>query len=166
MRIVFYLLWMLLLGILQPTLGRGIDLWGVAPNFFLCFVVIMSFCRGKMEGAIVGAVAGLVYDLLIGRLIGVHGLLYFYVGFGAGYLSEEFFSGAKSLAIAIVIAVATIVVAFLYYLVRTMAFGDADFTIAIFRTALPEVMINCIVGLLMAPLLRGSMKLCRMKEVL
>ena len=60
MRIIFYVIWLLLLAVFQPTLARGIELWGIAPNLFLCFVVMAGFFRGKYEGAVCGMVFGLV----------------------------------------------------------------------------------------------------------
>ncbi|MBO5364758.1 MAG: rod shape-determining protein MreD, partial [Clostridia bacterium] len=62
MQILFYLIWLMLLTVLQSTVARGIDIWGIAPNLFLSFVVLAGFSRGRMEGAICGAVFGLVYD--------------------------------------------------------------------------------------------------------
>ena len=40
MRVVFYIIWLLILAVFQPTLARGIAVCSIAPNLFLCFVVL------------------------------------------------------------------------------------------------------------------------------
>lgn len=165
MRIVFYAVWLVILAVFQPTLARGIEIWGIAPNLFLCFVVMAGFLRGKFEGAICGMVFGLVYDLLIGRMIGVSSLIYLYLGLGAGILSEHFFSGGKRLAASATIAVGTLAAALVYYLARLMAAGDVGFVTALVRIALPEAVYNAGIGFLLAFPMQGLMKLMRIRRV-
>ncbi len=165
MRILFYAIWLILLMIFQPTLARGIDVWGIAPNLFLCFVVMMGFLRGKQEGAICGIVFGLFYDMLIGRLVGVNSLCYLYLGFGAGALSESFFSGGKRIAGVVYIAIGTIAAAIIYYLAQLMTGGNIGFATAIFRTALPEAMYNALIGIILPLPMVWLMKLLRIDRI-
>lgn len=165
MQIVFYLIWLFLLTVLQPTLARGLELWGIAPNLFLCFVVMMGFFRGKMEGGVCGIVFGMMYDFLIGRMIGVNSLLYLYLGFGAGMLSERFFSARKRMAAMIATIVATVLAAIVYYCSRLIVHGDIGFVVAIFRIALPEAIYNAVACFLLSFPMAWSMKLMRMKRI-
>ncbi len=165
MQIIFYLIWLLLLAILQPTLARGIELWGIAPNLILSFVIIAGFFRGKTEGAICGIIFGLLYDLLIGRMIGVNSLCYLYLGYGSGILSERFFSGRKRVAVMLVSAVATILAGLFYYFARLAIHGDVGFVAAFFRIALPESLYNSGMSFLMCFPVVGMMKLMRMKQI-
>ena len=165
MQILFYLIWLMLLTVLQSTVARGIDIWGIAPNLFLSFVVLAGFSRGRMEGAICGAVFGLVYDILIGRMIGVNSLCYLYLGFAAGVLSERFFSGQKRVAAVLASVVGTILSALVYYFARLAVHGDIGFLMAIFRIGIPEAIYNgCICFLLSFPV-AGLMKLMRIKKI-
>lgn len=165
MQILFYIIWLCLLTVLQPTLGRGIEIWGIAPNLFLCFVVLAGFLRGKTEGAICGCIFGLIYDILIGRMIGVNSLIYLYIGFGSGMLSEHFFGGGKGLTAAIVTVAATIVSAIVYYFARRIIYGDIGFLVACFRIAFPESIYNLVVCFLLNYPVAGLMKLMRMKKI-
>ncbi len=165
MRIVFYLIWVLLLTVLQPTLARGMELWGIAPNLFLCFVVLMGFFRGKMEGAVCGIVFGLMYDILIGRMIGVNSLTYLYIGFGSGVLSERFFSDMKRIAAAITMVIATLLAALVYYFARLMVHGDIGFLVAFFRISFPEAIYNAVACFLVSFPVVGTMKLKRMDRI-
>ncbi len=165
LKIVFYAVWLLILAIMQPTLGRGIEVFSVAPNFFLCFVVIIALFRGKKEGGIVGLIFGLVYDMLIGRLVGVNALIYFYLGFGSGILGEHFFSGEKRLAGMGTIAIATVLSAFVYYIAQTVSGIDTAFSVMVIRIGLIEAVYNAVIGLIMIFPVTGTMKLTRMKRI-
>lgn len=164
MRVVFYLLWLMLLSVFQPTLARGIEICGIAPNLFLCFVIMIGFYRGHLEGAICGAVFGLVYDLLVGRLIGVSSLLYLYAGLGAGILGAQFFSGGKQLAGSIGTVAATLLTGLLYFLIRKATGSDMGFVTAFFRISLPEAVYNGVVSFLLAFPMRGTMKMLRRRQ--
>ncbi len=165
MRVVFYLFWMLLLTIFQPTLARGIALWGIAPNLFLCFVVMIGFFRGTTEGAICGAIFGLAYDILVGRMIGVSGLIYLYLGVGAGILGTRFFSGEKQLANFLGTIAASLVAGLVYYLARKAVGAHMGFGTAMFRIGLIEAIYNGVVGFLLAKPVRLSMKLLGIKQI-
>ena len=118
-----------------------------------------------MDGAICGAVFGLFYDMLIGRMIGVNAICYFYLGFCAGILSENFFSGGKNLATAISTFVGTVLAALIYYLARFIAFGDVSFTTSIFRIGLLEGIYNAVCVIIIKFPILGLMKLFRMKKI-
>lgn len=165
MQVIFYFIWLCLLTTLQPTLGRGIEIWGIAPNLFLCFIVLVGFFRGKTEGAICGCLFGLVYDILIGRMIGVNSLIYLYIGFGAGVLSEHLFGGSKRITASVATMVATLLSAVVYYFARRFLDGDISFWIAFFRVSFPEAIYNLVVCFLLSYPVVGMMKLLRIKKI-
>ncbi len=165
MQMVFYLIWLLLLTVLQSTVAREIDLWGIAPNFILCFVVLAGYSRGKIQGAIVGGIFGLVYDILIGRMIGVNSLCYFYIGFASGVFSERFFSGGKRLASVLTTIVATIFSALVYYFARLAVHGDIGFFTAVFRIGFPEAIYNGVMSFCLSFPMMGLMKLMHLKRI-
>ena len=161
MKILFYLLWMILLSILQPTFARNIAVWGIAPNLFLCFVILVGCFRGAFEGAVCGMIFGLVYDLLVGRMVGVSSLIYLYLGLGAGLLGAGFFSNGKQLAGCVGAITGTLVAGLVYYVSHTATGSDIGFVAAIFRISLLEAVYNGVLGFLMAYPLRLSMRMIR-----
>ncbi len=165
LKFVFYIVWILILAVLQPTLGRGIEIFSIAPNMFLCFIIISALFRGKFEGGICGAVFGLVYDMLIGKLIGVNCLIYFYLGFGAGLLGEHFFSGTKRLSGMGTIFIGTLVAGVLYYIANLMVGMEIGFLTAVFRITLVEAVYNTIFGLILYFPIMGTMKLMRINKI-
>ena len=165
MRVLFYLIWLILLTVLQPTLARDIEIFRIAPNLFLCFVIMTSFFRGKTEGAICGLIFGLVYDLLIGRMIGVNCISYLYVGFGAGWLSEQFFSGGKRIGGVIGIFCGTLLAAIIYYFTRLSMYHDIRFVTAFFRIGILEAIYNSVIGFLLSFPILWLMKPFRMEKI-
>lgn len=162
MKVLFYLIWYVLLGILQPTLARGIAICAITPNLFLCFAVVCGFYRGKYEGAVCGALSGLVYDLLIGRLIGVNCLIYLYVGFLSGVLSQHYISGIKRTACAVFAAISTLATGLVYYAAYKIAYTDISFATAFFRITLPEAVYNIFISLCLSYPIVRTMKLMKM----
>lgn len=165
MRILFYIIWLLLLTVFQPTLARGIAIFSVAPNLFICFVVMCGFFRGKYEAGICGAVFGLVYDLLVGRLIGISCISFLYIGFGAGLLSEHFVSSGKRFAGVLAAAAATVVFGLIYYAVNNIVYGNISFVTAFFRITVPEAVYNGIMGFVLSFPMLWSMKLMKMERI-
>lgn len=165
MRILFYLLWLMLLAVLQPTLGSGIAVFSIAPNLFYAFIVLIGLYRGKTEGAVCGIVFGLVYDILIGRLIGVSSLCGLYLGFGAGILGQHFFSGAKRIAAMGAIAVGTVLASMVYAAAILMTGGSVPFWTAMLRIAVPEGVYSGLIGWLLSFPMVASMKLFKMKQI-
>ena len=164
MRILFYAIWLLILAVFQPTLARGIEICGIAPNLFLCFVIMCGFSRGKYEASVCGIIFGLAYDLLVGRIIGVSSLIYLYLGFGSGILSERFASSSKRVAGALSAAIGTILAAMVYFLANRFVY-DVSFVTAVFRIAFPEAIYNATVSFLLTFPMFGMMKLMRINRI-
>ncbi len=165
MRVIWYMVWLLLLTLLEPTLICELTVWGIAPNLFLCFVVIAGFYRGIHEGGICGIVFGLVYDLLIGRMIGVHAILYLYLGVCAGILGTRFFGGGKRIAIGATAGAGTLLCAIIYYFVRKAVHGDISFVTAVFRIGLIEAVYQIPVAFLLSFPAAKTMKWMKVKQI-
>ncbi len=165
MKYLYYALWLILLTLLQPTLICNLELFGIAPNLFLCFVVIAGFYRGVYEGGICGMVFGLVYDILLGEMIGINAMLYLYLGVGAGILGIGYFGGEKRLAITVSAGVGTLGAALVYYLVRKIAAGDISFVTAFFRIGLLEAIYQMPVAFLLSFGADKSMRWMKMEKI-
>ncbi|MBQ3573687.1 MAG: rod shape-determining protein MreD, partial [Clostridia bacterium] len=102
LNIIFYAVWLLIVALLQPTVIRWIEIFGIGPNIFLIFVIAAALICGKKAGAVCGLVFGLTLDMLVGRMIGVNALIFLYAGFFVGILCERFISGSGTLVAAVI----------------------------------------------------------------
>ena len=87
MKYIFHTICLLLFSVLQPILHRFC--FGIGPNLFLLYTLLVSCYCKKNEGLILGASAGLLLDLLIGRWIGLNLILML----GTAFLINAFFAG-------------------------------------------------------------------------
>ncbi|QQS38090.1 MAG: rod shape-determining protein MreD [Ignavibacteriales bacterium] len=75
--------------VIQTTIVPLISLSGVVPDLILIVLVYYSIRNGQIYGAVAGFVFGLFFDLITGSLLGSAMLSKTFVGFIAGYFSNE-----------------------------------------------------------------------------
>ena len=163
MRYLYYAAVLFLLSVLQPTLVEAIAIFEVNPNLFLVFVLLVGFFRGKWEGAVCGLLFGLVFDLLVGRLIGLDAILYMYMGFCTGMLSENYFQASNLFITLLAAAAATLVCGLVYYLAYWMLWDGVSLWTALYRTILPECVYNTAFAAVLFFAVRKTMRLLRME---
>ena len=157
-NVIFYLVWLIVLVIFQPTLMQGIRILGVSPDMFLVFVVCAGLLRGRGDGAVIGFIFGLVFDLLVGEFIGISAILYMYIGLSAGIIKERFVSDRLFVAV-LVIASSALVYGIIYYIVYYIGFKDLGFGTALLRTVLPKTLYTALAGFILFVPIRKSFKL-------
>ena len=77
--------------LLQTTLFQALAFASISPNLMIIAVAAFGFMRGKKEGIYIGFTAGLIMDLFGGGMVGVHALLYMYIGYFNGYFRKMFY---------------------------------------------------------------------------
>ena len=126
MRQFFCYLALVLLLILQTTLGAELAIWGIAPDLVLVFVLCRCLSLTPIPAAAFGMAAGLLLDMAGGRLIGFHGVLMLYVGLLAAIFGSNFFRGNLYVAVAAAFCV-TVVYQLIYGFLSFFMFGGVDF---------------------------------------
>ena len=71
--------------LLQCTVMHVISIGSITPNLILILCVSMGLMRGRKSGMWTGFFCGLLEDIFFGRLLGMHALIYMYIGFLSGY---------------------------------------------------------------------------------
>jgi rod shape-determining protein MreD len=146
-------MWMVALMVLaaalvQVSLMPFINVADGIPDVLVCVIVAVGMLRGPLVGAVAGAAGGLLVELTapIGTL-GVLGLLYLVVGWGAGRLcGREEMRGLLPPVVLCVIAEAGVLIgeAFVQLMLsRPLDFGD------VVRSLLASVIMT---GLIAAPI--------------
>lgn len=157
-NIIFYLIWLIVLVVFQPTLFQGIRIFGVSPDMFLVFAVCTGLFRGKGEGAVVGCIFGFVFDLLVGKSIGISAIIYMYTGFVSGVIRERFTSDRITVA-APVLFITALISGIIYYVAYNISWKDLGFGIALIRTILPKTLYTAIMGTALFIPIRKSFKI-------
>lgn len=74
--------------IVQTTLSRYIDIFGIAPNLIFVYVLCYAIYNFPVRSAVLCAVAGLIVDLYSGQYIGLNALLFMYIGIAVSHFTS------------------------------------------------------------------------------
>ena len=77
---VWTYLTLVVLFVVQTTLGIYIDVYSIAPDIIFVFAVCYSMYNFPVRSTVLCLVAGILADLYTGSYIGVNALLYMYIG--------------------------------------------------------------------------------------
>ena len=149
MIIPFYGVWLLLITAVQSTVLKGIEILSVKPNLFFIFTLMTALLRGRKEGMVAGALFGLFLDISAGRLIGAYGILYLYMGFAVGVISERFISRAHFAFSLILTFIFTVLTEFVYFLLTLTVLNGADMGYSLLHIILPAAVYNTVAAAVM-----------------
>lgn len=76
--------------LLQADFFSWFTIAGIMPNLFVIFILFVGLFAGKKVGAVLGLVLGFVLDLLVGRTIGISGILLAAIGLLGEYFDKNF----------------------------------------------------------------------------
>lgn len=77
--------------LLQLTVAPCIEIFGVKPNFFLAFVVLVALLKGSGQGAVFGAILGLIWDNYSAMGFGTYMVLMTLLGLTVGAFKKHAF---------------------------------------------------------------------------
>ena len=77
--------------LLQSTVFKELALGSISPNLMIIVTSSFGFMRGKKEGLWVGFICGLLEDIFFGRLLGMHAMIYMYIGYANGCFNHIFY---------------------------------------------------------------------------
>jgi len=90
-KIPAYVVLIVLIALLQPTLLEYFKISGVKPNLPVIFIVSAALIRGSAEGAAAGFFSGLAQDMLGGKVLGPYALMGLYLGLAVGSLNRRLY---------------------------------------------------------------------------
>ena len=127
--------------ILQTTLLRGFQIFGVVPNTTLVLVVLYSLLFKERYGIIFGIFFGLIHDIFYGPIIGLSALLYFMIGFIVSEIKKSVYK--DTVFSSLVLVVLSVAVFNIGYLIFVNMFGIKTSFLQLF----PEVIIELLYDL-------------------
>lgn len=129
--------------------GPIISIAGVAPDFTIIALVILSLAAGSIPGTVAGFLLGLVQDLSTPNLLGLQALCKSVLGFGLGRLRGRLVHGMP-LVEATVIAIAVVAHDLVFLVIQSSLSTHGDI-LSLFTRSLPSAVYSGLVGI---PLLR------------
>lgn len=138
--------------VLQTTLFHDISFGGIVPNLMIVLTASYGFMRGKKIGLLTGFFSGLLCDLFFGSLLGLHAVIYMYIGYLNGMFHQVFYPDDIKLPM-ISILVSDFIYGIVYYLILFMLRGRFQFTYYLIHLIIPETVYTILVTLLFYPLI-------------
>jgi len=77
--------------LLQATVFKVLSIGSISPNLMIIVTSSFGFMGGKKEGLWVGFFCGLLEDIFYGMLLGMHAMMYMYIGYANGYFNSIFY---------------------------------------------------------------------------
>lgn len=110
-----------------------------------CHILFWIYER-KKEGLWVGFFCGLLEDIFYGRLLGMHAMIYMYIGYANGYFNHIFYEDDIKLPI-FLIAVSELVYGLGTYVIMFMMRSRFAFAYYMIRIIFPELLYTIVVTL-------------------
>jgi rod shape-determining protein MreD len=113
---------------------------------------VTAIIRNNTEGAVVGFFTGLCVDMQFGRIVGFHALLGFFLGIAAGTISKRVYR--ENLMIVVFFTfVYSIAYESIVFLLSNIINAEIQIIYSFTKLILPEALYNCIVSILLFPLI-------------
>lgn len=132
--------------LLQSTVFQTLAIGSISPNLMIIVVSSFGFMRGKKEGLAVGFFCGLLEDIFYGRLLGMHALIYMYIGYANGYFNHIFYGDDIKLPISLISA-SELIYGLGTYLIMFLMRSRFAFPYYMRRIILPELFYTIIMTL-------------------
>lgn len=145
-RKIVTILMILICFLLQGTVFKALSLGSITPNLMVIITSSFGFMRGKKEGMWVGFFCGLLEDIFYGRLLGMHAMIYMYIGYANGYFNHIFYGEDIKLPICLISA-SELIYGLGTYMIMFVMRSRFAFLYYFFRIILPELLYTIVVTL-------------------
>ena len=148
--IVFFIIYFL-----QANFFTWFTIAGVMPNLFVIFVLFISLFAGKKLGITFGLIIGIYLDLLLGRTIGISGILLGIIGFLGEYLDNNF-SKESRITIMLMSTGAVILYELAEYIFYIFRLGVNVQIYELIKILTIEIMYNAIIIAIIYPIIQKA----------
>ena len=140
---------------LQSNFFTWFTIGGVQPNLFVIFILVIGLFAGKKIGIVLGIIFGFYIDVIIGRQIGISGIMLGIVGL-IGEILDKNFSKESRLTIMLMIAGGTAVYEIGCYIFNVVTLEMSFEILAFIKILLIEIIYNLIITIIIYPLIQKA----------
>ena len=136
---------------LQANFFTWFTIMGVQPNLFIIFVLFIGLFAGKKIGVILGILFGFYIDLIIGRQIGISGIMFGLIGLIGEYLDKNF-SKESRLTIMLMITGSTAIYEIGCYAFNVITLNMNIEILSFVKILVIEIIYNLLITIIIYPL--------------
>lgn len=138
---------------LQANFFTYFTIAGIKPNLFVIFVLFIGLFAGKKLGLLLGIIFGFFLDIVIGRQIGISGIMLGAIGLIGEYFDKSF-SKESRITIILMIMGSTIIYEIGCYVFNIITL-DVNFELISFsKILLIEVLYNVLITIIIYPIMQ------------
>ena len=138
---------------LQANFFTWFTINGVMPNLFIIFVLWIGLFIGKKTGLICGLIFGIYIDILVGKSIGISGIMFAIIGLIAEYIDKNFSKDSR-LTIMLIIAASTVVYEVGIYIFQIIKWRINIEIFAFLKILSIETLFNVILSIILYPIIQ------------
>lgn len=131
---------------LQSSIFPYISILGVVPNTALILIICISIYKGRYYGSFFGLFIGLLQDIIFSSVIGINGLIYFFLGYLIG-VSENRLIRNNIIVPVIFSILGLIYYNFFYYVFLYFLSRDIPFLSFARENLLIEIVYTCLLSI-------------------
>ena len=151
--IILLILSFFIIYFLQSNFFTWFTIAGVQPNLFILFILFIGLFAGKKLGLVLGIILGLYIDIIIGRQIGITGIMLGIVGLIGEYLDKNF-SKESRVTIMLMLAGCTVIYEVGCYIFNIITLSINLEILYFIKILCIEVIYNLILVIIFYPLLQ------------
>lgn len=140
---------------LQANFFTWFNISGVMPNLFILLVLFIGLFIGKKVGSIFGLLFGIYLDLLLGKAIGISGIMLGIVGLIGEYLDKSFSKDSRVTIILMVIG-STVIYEVGCYVFQILKWNIPIEILSFITTLLIEIIFNIALVIIIYPLIQKA----------
>lgn len=145
----------MLIYFLQANFFTWFNIAGIKPNLFIVFILFIGLFIGNKLGFVFGLILGIYLDLLIGKSIGISGMMLAIVGLIGEYLDNNFSKDSRVTLILMVMG-STAVYELGAYIFQILRWNMAIEILPFIKTVLIEVIFNSVLVIILYPLMQKA----------
>ena len=153
--VVVLLIVFLIIYFLQANFFNWFTISGIKPNLFIIYILFIGLFAGKKLGLVLGILFGFFIDVVIGRQIGISGIMLGIIGLIGEYLDKNF-SKESRITIMIMIACSTIIYEVGCYIFNIITLEMNLEIISFARILLIEVIYNLLITIIIYPIMQKT----------
>ena len=153
LAIILLIISFLIIYFIQSNFFTWFTIAGVQPNLFVIYILFVGLFAGKKIGLILGIILGFYLDMVIGRQIGVSGIMLGIIGLLGEYLDKNF-SKESRVTIMLMLAGCTVIYEVGCYIFNLITLELNLEIISFIKILLIETIYNLIIVIIIYPLLQ------------
>ena len=143
----------LIIYFLQANFFTWFTISNVKPNLFIIYILFIGLFAGKKLGLVFGVVIGFFIDIVIGRQIGISGIMLGIIGL-LGERLDKNFSKESRITIMLMIAGSTFIYEVGCYIFNVITLEMNIEILGFIRILLIEIIYNLLISIVIYPLIQ------------